>query len=150
MNQAADGSDQQTQVGPLISACTEFDGTETIGQARDRARAFLAELHGKHGVAVPVRATDLVELVVSELVTNTRKYAPGPYQLTLELHDGRIEISVWDSNPSLPTILAPDPYRIGRHGLEIVMASAQSFHIQREAVGKRVTAAIALSDPADG
>ncbi|MFF0584358.1 hypothetical protein ACFYWD_00065 [Streptomyces sp. NPDC003781] len=54
-------------------------------------------------------------------------------------------MTVWDSNPTTPAILAPDPTRIGHHGLEIVMAVGQSFTIHREPVGKRITTAIASS-----
>ncbi|WP_404868343.1 hypothetical protein ACI1MP_09580 [Kitasatospora griseola] len=44
----------------------------------------------------------------------------------------------------------PDPARIGRHGLESVLAVSLRFEILREIVGKRVTATIALADgPAD-
>ncbi|AKL70608.1 MULTISPECIES: ATP-binding protein [Streptomyces] len=149
MDQAAGDNDQQMQVSRPISATGAFNGSETIAQARKQAHTFLGDLHNQHGVPVTGLAADLVELVVSELVTNTRKYAPGPYRLTLELRDGYIEVSVWDSNPDLPTILAPDPYRIGRHGLEIVTAIAHRFHIQQETDGKRTTAAIKLHDPAD-
>lgn len=92
----------------------------------------------------------MVQLVVSELVTNARKYAPGPCLLTLEINGGAIEVSVWDSSPTPPAILAPDPTRIGQHGLEIVMAVGQSFAIHREPVGKRITTAIVLADTPGG
>ncbi|MET9605985.1 ATP-binding protein [Streptomyces sp. NPDC006512] len=149
MNQAAEGEYQRMRAGRPVSVSAAFEGTETIGQARDQARSFLADLRHTHGLTVSETATDLVELVVSELVTNTRKYAPGPYLLSLELRDGLVEVSVWDSNPSLPSISPPDPYRVGRHGLEIVMATAQSFRIQRETVGKSITASVSLTDPSD-
>ncbi|MFI5940578.1 ATP-binding protein [Streptomyces uncialis] len=148
MDQAADGNDEQLQAGALKSS-TQFHGTEAVAQARARAHTFLAGLRNEHGVPVSGLAAELVELVVSELVTNARKYAPGPYLLTLELRDVCVEVSVRDSNPALPTILAPDPYRIGRHGLEIVAASAQTLRIEREPGGKRITAAVALAGPAD-
>lgn len=115
--------------------------------ARGQARSFLAALRTVHRLPVSDRAADLVELVVSELVTNSRKYAPGPCLLTLVLREDCVEVSVWDGNPVLPSVLPPDPYRVGQHGLEIVMAAAQAFRIEREGVGKRVTAAIALVDP---
>ncbi|WP_435843227.1 ATP-binding protein [Streptomyces griseoaurantiacus] len=103
-----------------------------------------------HGLPVSGRAMGMVQLVVSELVTNARKYAPGPCLLTLEINGGAIEVTVWDSNPTPPAILAPDPTRIGQHGLEIVMAVGQSFAIHREPVGKRITTAIVLADDPGG
>ncbi|MFI5998083.1 ATP-binding protein [Streptomyces sp. NPDC051362] len=57
-----------------------------------------------------------------------------------------LEISVWGSAPHFPVAKTPDPGRIGQHGLEIVMAIAQKVDIQREPVGKRVTAHLALND----
>lgn len=87
-----------------------------------------------------------MQLVVSELVTNARKYAPGPCLLTLEVNQGVLEVTVWDSNPSLPVAQAPDPERVGQHGLEIVMALCRSFEMHREPVGKRIAAAVALAN----
>ncbi|CAM5675428.1 hypothetical protein SAVIM338S_07158 [Streptomyces avidinii] len=148
MNQAADDNGQHTRSGVLISASAVFEGPEPVGRARGQAREFLAELATTHGVPVSGRTEQLVELVVSELVTNTRKYAPGPYRLTLELRDDEVEVSVWDTNPCPPTVLPPDPYRVGQHGLEIVTAAAHRFSVHRETTGKRITAAITLAGPA--
>ncbi|MFJ1795415.1 ATP-binding protein [Kitasatospora griseola] len=93
---------------------------------------------------------DTVQLVVSELVTNAHKYTPWPCLLELTITDGVVETSVWDSEPTVPMAQAPDPARIGRHGLETVPAVSLRFEILREIVGTRVTATIALADgPAD-
>lgn len=92
----------------------------------------------------------MVELVVSELVTNAHKYAPGPCLLDLEVVDGAVEISVWDSDPTLPAACPADPGRVGQHGLEIAMAVCRSFEVRREPVGKRVKAAIVLADDPGG
>ncbi|MGW1562994.1 ATP-binding protein [Streptomyces sp. NPDC002144] len=103
-----------------------------------------------HGLPVSGRVMGMVQLVVSELVTNARKYAPGPCLLTLEVSGGAIEVTVWDSNPTPPAVLGPDPTRIGQHGLEIVMAVGRSFAVHREPVGKRITTAIVLADDPGG
>ncbi|WP_455569487.1 ATP-binding protein [Streptomyces sviceus] len=85
---------------------------------------------------------------MSELVTNARKYVPGPCLLDLEISEGAVQISVWDSSTTLPSVQAADPERIGQHGLEIAMAVSQTFCIQREPVGKRITASVVLAvDP---
>ncbi|WP_372478050.1 ATP-binding protein [Streptomyces barringtoniae] len=104
------------------------------------------DLQAEHGVPVPQRSVDMVKLVVSELVTNTRKYAPGPSLLTLEARDGAAEVTVWDTEPRLPAIQDSDPERVGQHGLEIVTAVCRSFEVHREPVGKRITATIDLAD----
>ncbi|MFJ9119104.1 ATP-binding protein [Streptomyces sp. NPDC102394] len=123
-----------------------FEGSEDISAARRLARSFLTDLHQVHGVPVADRVTGGVQLVVSELVTNARKYAPGPCLLTLEVNEGVVEVTVWDSNPCLPVAQAPDPDRVGQHGLEIVMALCRSFEMHREPVGKRIMAALVLAD----
>ncbi|MFD3679990.1 ATP-binding protein [Streptomyces sp. NPDC058613] len=133
-----------------ISVSAAFEGTEKVAAARALARSFLADVQDKHGLAVSVRALETVELVVSELVTNARKYAPGPYLLGLGIQDGCVEVSVWDSSPTPPAVLTPDPYRVGQHGLEIVIAAARTFRVRPEGAGKRVTAAIALADDPAG
>ncbi|MEU7646872.1 ATP-binding protein [Streptomyces huasconensis] len=130
---------------PSVSAAFEGSG-EDIAAARALSRDFLTSLQAVHGLPVSSRVMGMVQLVVSELVTNAGKYAPGPCVLTLTVSDGAVEVTVWDSSTTLPAILAPDPNRIGQHGLEIVMAVCRSFEVRREPVGKRITATVVLAD----
>ncbi|MFG3284527.1 ATP-binding protein [Streptomyces sp. NPDC048111] len=134
---------------PIWSAAT-LGGDEPIGAARDVARRFLAEVQADHGIPVSSRAMGLVLLVVSELVTNAYKYAPGPCLLDLKVSGGSVEVSVWDSESALPLTLPADPGRVGQHGLEIVMGVCRSFEVRREPVGKRVTVSIVLADDPGG
>ncbi|MFI1654976.1 ATP-binding protein [Streptomyces sp. NPDC020472] len=150
MGHPAGVADGRPLMADIVSASGLFEGGEDIAVARELARAFLADVQAVHGLPVSERAMSVVELVVSELVTNARKYAPGPCLLTLEVVGGAVEVTVWDSNPTLPAVLAPDPTRIGQHGLEIVMAVGRSFAVHREPVGKRITTAIALADEPGG
>jgi anti-sigma regulatory factor (Ser/Thr protein kinase) len=117
-----------------------------IAQARHKAAAFLVQARAGHGLLVSQRATDLTQLVVSELVTNARKYAPGPIRMTLRITGETVEVSVWDSDPVLPVARAADAGRVGQHGLEIVMAVAQSFEARREPAGKSISVGVALLD----
>ncbi|MFF0095214.1 ATP-binding protein [Streptomyces canus] len=121
-----------------------------IAEARHRAVDFLARVQAEHGLPVSARVMDLTQLVVSELVTNARKYAPGPVLMELRIAGPVVEVVVWDSDPVLPVARAADAGRVGQHGLEIVMAVAQGFEVQREPVGKRITARIALPDDLGG
>ncbi|MFC9131351.1 ATP-binding protein [Streptomyces sp. NPDC057099] len=123
-----------------------FDGSEPIADARHAARRFMTDVEAVHGLHVSDRATGVVELVVSELVTNAFKYAPGPCQLDLEVSDDAVAISVWDTDPTLPRACRADPGRVGRHGLEVARAVCRSLEISHEPVGKRVTAAVVLAD----
>ncbi|MEU9446968.1 ATP-binding protein [Streptomyces sp. NPDC048304] len=127
----------------------EGDGTSTA-RARHLAAGFLTRVQAEYGLPVSQRAMDLTQLVVSELVTNARKYAPGPVLMDLRIVGDAVEVVVWDCDPVLPVARAADAGRVGQHGLEIVMAVARGFEAQREPVGKRITARIALLDDPGG
>ncbi|MFJ7017763.1 ATP-binding protein [Streptomyces sp. NPDC101117] len=127
------------------SIALDGDGT-AIAHARRMAVAFLTRAQSEHGVRLSQRGMDLTQLVVSELVTNARKYAPGPARMDLSIDGDVVEVAVWDSDPVLPVARAADAGRVGQHGLEIVMAVSQDFSAQREDVGKRITARIGLAD----
>ncbi|MEU3342222.1 ATP-binding protein [Streptomyces sp. NPDC006668] len=130
------------------SVALEGDGA-CIAQARHLAADFLTQAAAGHGVVFSARVLDLTQLVVSELVTNARKYAPGPVLLELRIAGGVVEVVVWDSEPVLPAARPADAGRVGQHGLEIVAAIAQSVEAVREAVGKRITARVTLTDTPD-
>ncbi|WP_229900936.1 ATP-binding protein [Streptomyces capoamus] len=141
MDSTPAGEDGSMPGSRAIQATVALDGDGTvIAQARHLAADFLTRVRAEHGLSVSLRAVDLTQLVVSELVTNARKYAPGPVLLDLRIDGGRVVIEVWDSDPVLPVARAADAGRVGQHGLEIVMAVAHGFQAQREVVGKRITA----------
>ncbi|MET9479612.1 ATP-binding protein [Streptomyces sp. NPDC006638] len=124
-----------------------FDGEPgMIAEARRFARDFLTQLQGEFGVPVSTRLLGDTQLVVSELVTNARKYAPGPCLLDLQLLPDAVEITVWDSESALPIARAAEPGRIGQHGIEIVLALCEGFDVRREPVGKRIKVRLALAD----
>lgn len=133
--------------GPAVSLALEENAE--IAVARDAARNFLTSMQVEHGVPVSEQASGMVPLVVSELVTNAGKYAPGPCLVTFAASEGEVDVTVWDSNPTGITAQTADPQRIGRHGLEIVMAVSRSVEVHREPVGKRVTATVELTDGLD-
>ncbi|MEG8275271.1 ATP-binding protein [Streptomyces sp. AHA2] len=120
-----------------------------IAKARHLAADFLARRRAEQGLTISQRSMDLTQLVVSELVTNARKYAPGRARMDLRIEDDAVEVTVWDSDPVLPVPRAADAGRVGQHGLEIVKAIARDFEARREAVGKSITARVALMDGPD-
>ncbi|MFE9605585.1 ATP-binding protein [Streptomyces hokutonensis] len=133
-----------------IRSTVALDGDGScIAEARQLAAMFLVRARTEYGLPVSARALDLTQLVVSELVTNARKYAPGPVLMDLRIVDALVEVEVWDSDPVLPVARAADAQRVGQHGLEIVRAVSRGFEAQREPVGKRITARIALTDGPD-
>ncbi|WP_308406128.1 ATP-binding protein [Streptomyces naphthomycinicus] len=144
---SGEGSSTSHADDGLLRAAAAFEGEGTcIAAARQMAADFLTRAHTEHGVAVSQRAVELSRLVVSELVTNARKYAMGPILLDLRITGDLVEVAVWDSDPVLPVARAADAGRVGQHGLEIVMAVCQGFEAMREPVGKRITARLALTD----
>ncbi|MFH9011710.1 ATP-binding protein [Streptomyces sp. NPDC017943] len=120
-----------------------------IAKARHLAAEFLARHQAEQGLNISQRSVDLTQLVVSELVTNVRKYAPGRARMDLRIDDDAVEVTVWDSDPVLPVARPADAGRVGQHGLEIVKAVAQDFEARREPVGKSITARVALLDGPD-
>jgi anti-sigma regulatory factor (Ser/Thr protein kinase) len=116
-----------------------------IADARRHAIAFLDQAHAAHYLLVPDRARDLTQLVVSELITNVHKYAPGPVLMELRITGRVVEVVVWDSDHTVPAARPAHPGRIGQHGLEIVKAVTEDLFIEQEPVGKRITARIAPS-----
>lgn len=150
MVRAEKGEGRDSLLGGVISVSAVFESSAEIAEARHLARSFLTDVQAVHGLPVSERAMGMVQLVVSELVTNARKYAPGPCLLTLEVSEGAVEVTVWDSEPLLPIAKAANPGRVGQHGLEIVMAVCRSIEMHREPVGKRIKAAVVLADDPDG
>ncbi|MGN9816348.1 ATP-binding protein [Streptomyces sp. SD11] len=135
----------------VIEETVALDGDgSVIAEARRRAAEFLTRVQSEYGLPVSARAVDLTRLVVSELVTNARKYAPGPASMELRIAGDAVEVAVWDSDPVLPMARAADAGRVGQHGLEIVMAVVQGFEVRQEPVGKRITVRIALLDDPGG
>ncbi|KJY35981.1 ATP-binding protein [Streptomyces sp. A1547] len=115
----------------------DFDGAPgCIAEAREAAVAFL-----RHH-SPPARSTfhDDVLLVVSELVTNAVRHAPGPFVLELGLVPGGIEITVRDTSPRRPYSRTPD--RTGGRGWGIVQALARRVRVvaRHDGDGKAVHA----------
>ncbi|MFD7458850.1 hypothetical protein ACFV8X_17125 [Streptomyces sp. NPDC059868] len=78
MEQTAGGDDGQSLLGDVISVSGAFDGSEEVAFAATWSRSFLTDAQAVPGLPVSGRATDMVQLVVSELVTNARKVRTRP------------------------------------------------------------------------
>ncbi|MFF3617012.1 ATP-binding protein [Streptomyces sp. NPDC002580] len=126
------------------SLALDSDGSR-ISQARHLSADFLAKARDQYGIPVATSAVEITQLIVSELVTNARKYAPGPALMHLRILGAVLRVEVWDSSPIAPAAKEADPQRIGQHGLEIVTALALAVTIEPTVVGKRITADIALT-----
>ncbi|SMQ21687.1 Anti-sigma regulatory factor (Ser/Thr protein kinase) [Streptomyces sp. Ag82_O1-12] len=147
MESETDGDGRTTLEQHLIRVGFALGGDDgCIADARQRAIAFLQQAGADYGLTVPARAKQLTQLVVSELVTNAYKYAPGPILVELGLTARAVEVVVWDSDPTVPAARTADPGRIGGHGLEIVKAVTDALSVHQETVGKRIAARIVLPD----
>ncbi|MEU7005336.1 ATP-binding protein [Streptomyces sp. NPDC046332] len=131
---------------PSLSASVEYDmGDGMIASARDFTADFLSASPAAGREPVSRERIDLARLVVSELVTNVVRHAPGPCRVMLELFDGALEISVFDRQEASPVPRGHDPGRIGQHGVEIVVAVCESVSVDPVPTGKRVRARLSLT-----
>ncbi|MER7953689.1 MULTISPECIES: ATP-binding protein [unclassified Streptomyces] len=134
---------------PSLSASVAYEeadmGVTTIASARDFAADFLTAAPAAGGEPVPQERVDVARLVVSELVTNAVRHAPGPFRVLLEWFEDALDISVADRLDAAPAPRPHDPQRVGQHGLEIVVAVCESVRVERELTGKRVRARLSLA-----
>jgi anti-sigma regulatory factor (Ser/Thr protein kinase) len=134
-----------TVVAPLRDG-VEYDGHPSmIAAARGFTDDFL-ERAARRGVPVGGRQRETARLVVSELVTNAVRHAPGPCRLVLDLGAGTLQVAVTDTSTAVPVAQERRPERIGRHGLEIVLAVCESVECRQLPQGKTVYARLALND----
>jgi anti-sigma regulatory factor (Ser/Thr protein kinase) len=78
------------------------------------------------------RATEEMTLVVSELLTNVHRYAPGRCSVRFDLTGGVLRVAVADSSPVLPEIpqSPPDFEALRGRGLWIVSNVCESFRYE--------------------
>ncbi|WP_435972584.1 ATP-binding protein [Streptomyces sp. Qhu_M48] len=140
---------ESTGYRPALSASVSYDGADTgdgiIAAARDFTADFLAAAPAGGAGPVSRDHLDLARLVVSELVTNAVRHAPGPCLVLLELYEDALDISVFDRLEAAPVARAHDPRRVGQHGLEIVLAVCESVSVEPQRTGKRVRARLSLA-----
>ncbi|MFF5919892.1 SpoIIE family protein phosphatase [Streptomyces flavochromogenes] len=131
----------RTLDGSKTKAWTFPNTPESAGQARRKAVTQLAEW----GLAQDT--IDDTALVVSELVTNSVRYAKGPIQLRL-IHDGTLACEVTDDSSASPHLRrALDTDENGR-GLFITAHLTQRWGVRPSGRGKTLWAEQTLAAPA--
>ncbi|MFG2124391.1 ATP-binding protein [Streptomyces sp. NPDC048710] len=138
-NQATDEHDS---AAPLrYGAAWGSEGT-SIACTRHAVRTLLVQA----GHPSDHQLSQDAQIVVSELVTNALRHAPGPGQLLLELipESGLLRITVRDRSTRQPRLLVPDPRRIGGHGLHLITRLCVRFHTVPLDDGKQVMAELSL------
>lgn len=105
----------------------------SVGAGR---RAVAAELADR-GVAPEL--VDVVELLVSELLTNALLHADTDLDLRTSLERGHIRVEVADGSPGRPILRHPPADATSGRGLEIVDALASRWGVdERPGGGKSV------------
>jgi serine phosphatase RsbU (regulator of sigma subunit)/anti-sigma regulatory factor (Ser/Thr protein kinase) len=99
-----------------------------------RARGLVRRPLRKWGLA---ELQPVVELLVSELVTNAVRYAQGKVGLRLILEDGLV-CEVLDDSAALPRLRHPDADDERGRGLQVVSQVAQRWGARRSLTGKVV------------
>jgi anti-sigma regulatory factor (Ser/Thr protein kinase) len=117
----------------------------TSTQARHRTRRVLDLWH----VAQP--DIDMVELIVSELVTNAIRHGDTndgePPRLVLRLVSSEVVVEVFDASPVMPRVVAASEWDEAGRGLQLVEALASSWGatpvvVDGKQCGKRVWARV--------
>jgi anti-sigma regulatory factor (Ser/Thr protein kinase) len=125
--------------------------TPHAAEARRDVRTVLAHAPRGDRPAVPASRVTDAELVVSELVTNVLRHAPGPCRLTLRLTGTELAISLYDTSPHAPVVQPRDRGRVGGHGLYLVHSISDRVVVTPRGRGKEITVHLRLvaSDDAD-
>jgi serine phosphatase RsbU (regulator of sigma subunit) len=110
---------------------TVEDGESPISQTRARVRGWV-----KKWKLNPL--ADTAELLVSELVTNATKYAPGHHIQVRLIVDGTLICEVTDNSPAMPRVLEINDSGENGRGLHVVARLASRWGSRRTPSGKVV------------
>ncbi|NKY38071.1 ATP-binding protein [Cellulomonas septica] len=93
-----------------------------------------------------VHAVQVIELLVSEVVTNAVKYgrAPEGLRLVMEREHRAITVAVSDANPTPPHVVDPPPTTAGGRGVLLVDRLADAWGVTHDAGVKTVWFRVAL------
>ncbi|MFE7815252.1 ATP-binding protein [Streptomyces sp. NPDC057433] len=139
--------DEQGCAAPLRYSTAWDTADAPIAEARAAVRTLLAQAGHDPGR----RPSQDAQLIVSELVTNALRHAPGPGSLALEVAPDAalLRITVRDSSPHPPELRAHDARRVGKHGLHLVTQLCDRVHTIARETGKQVVAHFHLRRLAD-
>ncbi|MFC6079669.1 ATP-binding protein [Sphaerisporangium aureirubrum] len=113
----------------------------TVPRIRRRVRRQLAEW------GVPT-CGDVIELLVSEIVTNAMRHAWGAV-ITLSMDNGTCRCEVRDTNPAMPAICCPHEADEGGRGMYLMEALSDRWGSYPVPTGKVVWFEVACS-PGNG
>jgi serine/threonine-protein kinase RsbW len=86
----------------------------------------------------PLADLDAVELMVSELATNSVKHAHSDFQISIDDSGGEIRVEVRDTGRGQPVLQSPTPTEPSGRGLRIVEALSRAWGTVESPRGKTV------------
>ncbi|MEU6682254.1 ATP-binding protein [Streptomyces sp. NPDC046832] len=144
MKQAEDepGADERAT---LRCGAVWAEGAACAVEARRALQAFLSRVPCTGRFSVPAPLAIDAELVVSELVTNAIRHAPGPCGMILHLSADGLSITVWDTSAEPPVVRQRDGRRFGGHGMHVVHTVSADVVVSPFGEGKQITARLLLA-----
>jgi two-component sensor histidine kinase len=106
------------------------------------ARRFAVDLLD----GAPAETVDAVELMVSELATNSIRHGDVGFELTVIVRRNQLRVEVTDDAGGTPVMRSPGPEEPTGRGLRIVEMFSEAWGIERRAApGKTVWFQVTLS-----
>jgi anti-sigma regulatory factor (Ser/Thr protein kinase) len=103
----------------------------SVGAARRFATSSLTDM--------PRGVLDAIELMVSELATNSIRHADAAFELTLVRANDEIRIEVTDRAGGTPTMRSPKPEDPTGRGLQIVSLLSDTWGVESKTGGSGKT-----------
>lgn len=113
----------------------------SVAEVRAWVRGVLADSLGVGRSSV---VADDVQLVVSELVTNSLHAGSSSLDVTIAVDDTYVRVGLADDAPGEPTPRRAAPDDAHGRGLAIVAALAADWGVRRRGAGKEVWATVAI------
>ncbi|MES9520087.1 ATP-binding protein [Streptomyces capoamus] len=136
---------------PVRFSAAFAEGAARAADGRKALQAVLARAADVGHPPLPPSVVMDAQLVISELLTNAIRHAPGPCGVLLELSDAELSVTVWDTSPAEPVLRPRDAGRVGGHGLHLVHVLSHRFATASHALGKQVVARVRVpSDRTQG
>jgi anti-sigma regulatory factor (Ser/Thr protein kinase) len=118
---------------------TELTGPRVLRLPRDPAAPASGRRFVRHLLDGADSSTVAdVELMVSELVTNALVHTASEPRLEVTISRTLIRVAVYDTDPTAPALLQPDPTKAGGRGLMLVSVLASRWGTDPDEGGKVV------------
>jgi anti-sigma regulatory factor (Ser/Thr protein kinase) len=102
------------------------------------AAALAREALRIHAAKLPAATVEDAALLASELVTNAVRHGRPPVKLGISVASEHLIVSVIDTSPELPKVVAAAPSSTGGRGLHIVDSVADMWGVEPDSDGKVV------------